>query len=193
VPPESRDLNVGERIEALRTRRELSREALAERIGTTAGALAAVEAGEASPNIATLVRIAGALGVTLSHFFRAPGPERNVEVVRREDRPQHPPHGRHASYSYEALTHNVHGRHMQPFLVEFPRPGEVAAPELVTHKGEEFLYILSGEVDFRHGDGPVITLREGDSLYFDSGVPHALEGRGPDPARALAVIYSPED
>ncbi len=79
---------------------------------------------------------------------------------------------------------------MEPFLVEIEPRDEKNTP-IYHHSGEEFLFVLEGELEFR-GDDRVIVLKRGDSLYFDSQIPHALRGLSGKKVRVLAVIFSPE-
>ena len=62
---------------------------------------------------------------------------------------------------------------------------------LVSHEGEEFLYILEGRVEFHYGD-EIMAVGPGDSLYYDSNEPHGYVAVGDVPARAVAVVYSQE-
>ena len=93
-------------------------------------------------------------------------------------------------YRFESLAYPMADKHMEPFFVEIePRDEE----ELLyyNHQGEEFLYVLEGKMEFR-GSDQVIQLRRGDSLYFDSDIPHALRGLGKKKASVLAVVYGPK-
>jgi mannose-6-phosphate isomerase-like protein (cupin superfamily) len=92
-------------------------------------------------------------------------------------------------YHYESLAYPRADKQMEPFMVEIePRADEDLL--FYNHRGEEFLFVLEGEVEFRGGD-KVIALGPGDSLYFDSDIPHALRGLRGRPGRALVVIYAP--
>jgi quercetin dioxygenase-like cupin family protein len=77
---------------------------------------------------------------------------------------------------------------MEPFIVEME---ERAAESIVynNHRGEEFLYVLEGTLEF-HCREIVVVLNQGDSLYFDSIIPHGYRGIN-GPARTLVVIYKP--
>ena len=76
---------------------------------------------------------------------------------------------------------------MEPFFVEFDIDIDEEVPP-VSHKGEEFVFVLEGEVAF-HAEDDIVRLSQGDSLYFDSNIPHAFVGKGSIKARAIVVIY----
>jgi quercetin dioxygenase-like cupin family protein len=76
---------------------------------------------------------------------------------------------------------------MEPLLVEFDIDIDEDVPPL-SHKGEEFIYVLEGEVEF-HAADDIVRLTAGDSVYFDSNIPHSFIGKGNIKPRAVAVIY----
>lgn len=78
---------------------------------------------------------------------------------------------------------------MEPFLIDVhPAGEEQCAPS--SHEGEEFIYVLSGEIEVSYGQERY-RLSEGDSIYYDSVVPHDVHGVGNGSARILAVVYTP--
>ena len=86
---------------------------------------------------------------------------------------------------YQSLAYQRTGRRMDPFLLTVP-PGDVHRTALA-HEGEEFLLVLSGQVDFQY-DEKVYSLHKGDSLYFDAAVKHRLLNRYGKPAEVLCVF-----
>jgi mannose-6-phosphate isomerase-like protein (cupin superfamily) len=88
-------------------------------------------------------------------------------------------------YHYEALAHQKSGKNMEPFLL-LPAFDEKA---IFSHDGEEFMYILEGVHEFVYDDKKYI-LQEGDSIYFDSRIPHTGRSMGKKRAKILAVMYS---
>ncbi|MBI2569060.1 MAG: cupin domain-containing protein [Candidatus Schekmanbacteria bacterium] len=191
VAQEVRRLAIGRKIRALREREEMSLAELADRCEMPEVLLAQIEGDVVPPTVAALVRISGALKTTVDTFFRDPGYQARVEVVRsgegRKMQRVRPSAGPALAYNYESLAYRMPGKHMEPFMVEFSL--DVAAdPAPVTHEGEEFLYVLTGEVEFLSASERIV-LRPGDSIYFDSSVPHALRGLGVTVPKALAVLY----
>ena len=93
------------------------------------------------------------------------------------------------SYTYESLSTQLTDKHMQPFFIEVDVDIDEEIP-LQSHDGEEFLYIIDGEIEF-HFENEKITLQAGDSIYYDAHIPHAIYGLGSRPPRAVAVLYTP--
>ena len=183
-------LDIGNQVRALRSKRDLTLQDLANLSGLSKPNLSQIENNLVTPPIATLLKIASALGVSIGHFFQGVGPDSNMVVVRKSDRygVAKGPHISHIGYQYEPLAYPKINKTMEPFII---RIEERAAEAIVynNHKGEEFLYVLEGRLEFRRGD-IIVILEEGDSLYFDSVVPHGYRGIG-ETAKALVVIYKP--
>ncbi|MCX7804164.1 MAG: cupin domain-containing protein [Planctomycetota bacterium] len=188
-----RDLRIGEKIRSIRASKGLGAADVAAKAGITEVVLGQIENDVVAPPIGTLLKIARALEVPLATFFQQPDEyRRKFEVVRAGERHKvRRAAGRSeapVSYSYEALAFHLPDRHMEPFLVEFDLDADEQL-EAVSHAGEEFLFVLEGEIEFRSEQG-VIVLRPGDSLYFDSSLTHALRGIGHVKPKAIAVVYS---
>ena len=96
--------------------------------------------------------------------------------------------GTSGGYSYESLGHRKQDRRMEPFLVTLT-PAETPQVEPNHHIGEEFLFVLEGQVDVSLS-GHTDVLNPGDSIYYDSNLPHAVSCHGDDPATIIAVIYA---
>ncbi len=190
---EVRGLKIGEKVRSIRTSKGLGAADVAAKAGITEVVLGQIENDVVAPPVGTLLKIARALGVPLATFFQEPDEYgRKFEVVRAGERHKvRRAVGRSeapVSYSYDALAFHLPDRHMEPFLIEFDIDAEERL-EAVSHAGEEFIFVLEGEVEFRSEQG-VIVLRPGDSLYFDSSLTHALRGIGHVKPKAIAVVYS---
>ena len=183
-------LDIGSQVRALRNRRDLTLQDLADLSGLSKPNLSQIENNLVTPPIATLLKIAAALGVSIGYFFQGAGSDSSMVVVRKADRygVAKGPHISHIGYQYEPLAYPKIDKTMEPFIVHMD---ERTAEAIVynNHRGEEFLYVLEGRLEFRRGDNVVI-LEEGDSLYFDSVVPHGYRGIG-GPAKTLVIIYKP--
>jgi transcriptional regulator with XRE-family HTH domain len=179
--------SVGGRIAGLRAERGMTLERLAQLTGFTKGYLSKIENGRKVPPIATLSRIARALHTEIGGFFadaRRPV-AREVTVVRAGERQAVVRGGSAFGYDYVGLAlKRVHKR-MDPFIFTFPP--DIDKHVFFEHRGEEFLFVLSGTVEFQVGDER-FTLRKGDSIYFDSSVPHRGRSVGRE-AKALVVIH----
>jgi len=193
----SDEIAVCERLKALRISSGLTLDALAERSGFTKGYLSKIENGKSAPPIASLARIARSMNQDLSYFFVDPaqpddaieaGADAKVSVVHRWERKPVVRGGTGFGYDYVSLAHKKAHKHMEPFIFTFP--SEVDIDTYFEHPGEEFIYILAGEVEFEIKiDGHLRrwTLEPGDSIYFESSLPH--RGRSPSgDAQALVVV-----
>lgn len=181
-------LDIGSQVRSLRNRRELTLQDLSDLTGLSKPNLSQIENNLVTPPIATLLKIATALGVEIGYFFQSIGSDSGMVVVRKADRfgGAKGPHISHIGYQYEPLAYPKVDKTMEPFIVHME---ERTAEAIVynTHRGEEFLYVLEGKLEFRRSDNVVI-LEEGDSLYFDSAIPHGYRGIG-GPAKTLVIIY----
>ena len=181
-------LDIGHQVRSLRNRRDLTLQDLADLTGLSKPNLSQIENNLVTPPIATLLKIATALGVSIGYFFQANSQDSSMVVIRKSDRygVAKGPHISHIGYQYEPLAYPKIDKSMEPFIVHM----DEREPEAIVynnHRGEEFLYVLEGKLEFRCSDN-VVVLEEGDSLYFDSIVPHGYRGIG-GPARTLVVIY----
>jgi transcriptional regulator with XRE-family HTH domain len=182
---------VGERLTMLRKERNLTPSELSARSGVLEAEIETIEASLFSPSIAPLVKLSRALGVRLGTFLDDEGDEGPVisrageasEVMRATGQAS-PQKG---ALSFFSLAQGKASRSMEPFVIDV-RPGQGAQPLPSTHEGEEFLYVLEGSIEVRYGS-ETIRLGAGDSVYYDSIVPHLVFSEAP--ARILAVVYAP--
>lgn len=183
-------LDIGNQIRKLRSKRDLTLQDLANMTGFSKPNLSQIENNLVTPPIATLLKIATALGVPIGHFFQDNPQESNMVVVRKQDRygVAKGPHISHIGYHYEPLAYSMVDKNMEPFIVHM-EARETDDIVYNNHRGEEFLYVLEGRLEFRYGDDTEV-LEEGDSLYFDSVVPHGYRGIGGS-AKTLVVIFKP--
>ena len=186
------DSRVGSKITTVRTSLGLSREELAERSGCDAAVIERIEAGEVLPSLAPLITISRALGVRLGTLLdddTQVGP-----VVTRGSEAEAVQHlvsletGTGSGLlEFFSLAAGKAARHMDPFVIDVNSGEE---HELSSHEGEEFLYVLEGTLEVEYGKS-THTLEVGDSIYYDSIVPHQVRTAGEAPARILAVVYTP--
>lgn len=187
-----RGLQLGLKIRRHRQERRMTLQDLAEATGLSKPLLSQIENEQVIPPLATLLRIAKAFDIGLHSFFQEEGAYEKCIVVRAGDSP----HGRRRGlpgppsppYVYHSLAYGKKNKNLEPFLIEF-EAREWSDELLVSHEGEEFLFILEGEVELRYG-GQVMTLAAGDSVYYDSSEPHGYVARGETRPRAVAVLFS---
>jgi transcriptional regulator with XRE-family HTH domain len=180
--PIERDDQLGRRIRALRTERGLTLTGLAARVGITRSFLSSVERGVAYPSILVLRTIASALEVPVFLLFTAP--ESNGAVVRKDSRKVIKPPG--SPLSYELVSPDLR-RKIEMILVHL-KPGVDGSA--MAHEGEECALVLRGHVVITVGDVEY-ELNEGDSIYYDSGLPHKARAVGEENAEIVSAITPP--
>ena len=184
--------SVGKTIRQLREAQNLSIDQLAELSQTHKKFIEQLESEQLVPSIAPLLKIARALGVHMSTFLdddAVAGP-----VIARAGQPetavQFSGLGPYCvgTLEFHPLAKDEKNRHMEPFLVDV----HPSVPEECTfsfHEGEEFMYVLAGEIEVLYG-GDRYLLGVGDSIYYDSTTPHQVQAANDKDARILAVIYA---
>jgi len=188
----SEDTRIGTKITTVRESLGLSIEELAERSGCGMAVIRRIEVGEIAPSLAPLIKISRALGVRLGTLLDDDvnvGPvvtraNEATEVARLKSLETGAAGG---TLDFFSLAAGKTARHMEPFLIDV-KPAEGHA--LSSHEGEEFLFVLGGELDVEYGKDTFV-LGVGDSIYYDSIVPHQVRSAGETPARILAVVYAP--
>ncbi len=182
-------LNLGQRLREARERRGLTLEDLSSRSGVSVDGLERVESNRTIPPLGQLVRLGKALDMKLGQFIST-GVDKPMCIVRSDARTRVARHGKQRSeqygYVYESLAPEKANRSMEPFLVTLT-PTEFG--EFSTHDGQEFLFVLEGEIRAQVGK-EVEVLHPGDSIYFDSSHPHLVKCYGAKPAKVLAVIHA---
>jgi len=185
--------SIGLKVEQIRESRKISRQELAERSELDAELIAQIESGELIPSLAPLIKIARVLGVRLGTFLDDLDNIGPV-VKRANDRRKmmmfsEKSHAGSSDLDFFALASDKTGRHMEPFVIDI-HPSSAKEVVLSAHEGEEFIFVLSGEVEIAYGRETYL-LAEGDSIYYDSIVSHNVHGKGDGEARILAVVYTP--
>jgi transcriptional regulator with XRE-family HTH domain len=175
---------IGNNIRTLRDRAGLTVTALALKSQMTKSTLSKIETGQISPPISTLLRIAEALDVTISEFFLEPEKSPLYVLTRKGQGRIITRDGSKLGYSYEGLALEMKKKIGEPFLLTI-RPGD--PPGQFQHGGQEFVYMLSGQMEFTVG-GEALTLNPGDSLYFDPTHVHNTRVLGKSPAKFICVF-----
>ena len=186
---------IGHKIKGLRESKNLTIEEISERSGLTVEQISSIENDVNLPSLGPLIKIARALGVRLGTFMDdsdALGPV----VCRAADREKESS----ISFSngatdarkhmeYHPLAQQKAGRHMEPFVIDI-NPEETPNFQLSAHEGEEFIYVMQGEIEIVYGK-ETYSLKEGDSIFYDSIVKHHVHGAPGKSAKILAVVYIP--
>lgn len=182
------------KLKGLREQKELSIEELAMRSGVCAEQIASLEAGQLAPSLTPLIKIARGLGVRLGTFLDDEPNSSPVVTksggsgaVMRFAGDNKPSEG--SELDFHSLAGQKKDRHMEPFLIDV-KPAKGDNYKLSSHEGEEFIYVISGQIEICYGKD-TYQLSEGESIYYDSVVPHNLHSKGAGAAKILAVVYAP--
>ena len=186
---------VGHKIKGIRESKNLSIEEIAERSGLSIEQITSIENDQNLPSLGPLIKIARALGVRLGTFLDD-NDELGPAVCRAEEREQkssisfsNDATDARKHMEYHPLAQQKAGRHMEPFIIDI-NPTENQEFNLSAHEGEEFIYVMSGEVEIEYGKQKY-TLKKGDSIFYDSIVKHHVHGAPGKSAKILAVVYIP--
>jgi transcriptional regulator with XRE-family HTH domain len=184
---------VGEKIKQIREMKKVSLDELAARCGMDISLVQKIEQEKNVPSLAPLIKIARALGVRLGTFLDDSDSFGPV-VVRSGEYQKGVRFTSQASEAREhlnffSLAFDKAGRNMEPFIVDI-EPSLQSDYMLSSHEGEEFIYVLDGEIEINYGK-EIYKLSKGDSIYLDSIVIHNVHAAKNKPARILAVVYAP--
>lgn len=188
--PLSEEVRVGEIIRSKREDAGLTVQDLAEKTGFSSAILTQIENRMISPPLGAIVEIANALSLSVSSFL-SEEEGKDFSIVREKERKVvsrvATKDGASEDYTYESLGTGKKGRMMEPFIVRL-KPLGGRKPRLSVHNGEEFIYVLSGKVEvmLQHFTD---MLEAGDSIYYNSNLPHHVHSKGEGEATILAVIY----
>ena len=185
---------VGEKIKSIRETKQISVSELAERTGLAEEQINRIENNVDIPSLAPLIKIARALGVRLGTFLDDQD-EVGAVVCRKEEL-----NNSTISFSnnamnarthmqYHSLSNSKADRHMEPFIIDIENTEETNY-ELSSHEGEEFIFVMEGSVEISYGKKTHV-IEAGDSIYYDSIVPHHVHGHQGQAAQILAVVYTP--
>lgn len=183
-------MEIAQRMRSLRTLEDITLEEIAERCDVSVDEYREYEAGTKDFSFSFIYNVAKVLGVDVVDILTGDSPKlSNVSVVR---------HGqglkinRRNAYDYRHLAYTFKGKMADPFLVTVAPAPESERPTLHEHSGQEFNYMLEGTMALYVGEA-VYILEAGDSIYFNSSVPHAMRAMNGQNARFLAVVMGQTD
>lgn len=185
---------VGEKIKSLRETKEISIAELAERTGLAEEQINRIENNVDIPSLAPLIKIARALGVRLGTFLDDQDEIGAVVYHKDEEMKETISFSNNAMDTrthmrYLSLAKSKSDRHMEPFIVDIEATNDTEYI-LSSHEGEEFIYVMEGVIEVSHGKKNHI-IKAGDTIYYDSIVPHHVHGYNGQAAKILAVVYTP--
>lgn len=175
---------IGNKIKRLRLENNLTQEELASRCDLSKGFISLMERDLTSPSIATLVDILDTLGTNLKEFFSEEYDEKIVfgpeDIFTKENED--------LGYKIEWLISNSQKNDMEPILVEIGPNGIYTEEE--SHQGEEFGYVLSGQIEITLGKR-IYRVKKGESFYYRSNIQHRIANPYKRPAMVLMVSTPP--
>lgn len=186
------EMAIGHEVRAYRKKLGITVTDLAAATGISLGMLSKIENGNISPSLTTLQSLSRALGVPLTSFFRGYEEPHNAVFVKAGQGVELERRGTRAGHQYNLLGHidnNSSGVIVEPYLITLTADSDVFPT--FQHEGMEFLYMLEGEVMYRHGD-ELYPMQPGDSLFFDADAPHGPEVLVKLPAKYLSIISYPQ-
>ncbi len=176
---------IASRIKELREISGISVESFAHELLVEKELLLSYESGVTDIPVGFLFKIAHRFDMELSALLRGDQPKLHVYSVVRKGKGLNV--DRRKQYTYENLAYNFIHKKIEPFIVTVAPYQESRIPEVNSHPGQEFNFVLEGSLMVMV-DGHEITLNEGDSIYFDSGYQHAMKALNNQSASFLAII-----
>lgn len=190
----SAENKIGAKVRQLRETKKITVEQLAEQSQCPVDQIRQIEDGALLPSLAPLMEISRALGIRLGTLVDDEPLEGPV-VFKSSDFPRvlrfsgKDPKATSSNLDFYTMAADKKDRHMEPFMIDVkPRTDNV--PPLAGHEGEEFIFVISGTININYGKTSY-ELNAGESIYYDSIVPHDVHAKGDQTARILAVVYTP--
>ena len=186
--PENRlEASIGRQVREFRGKLNMTVSDLAKQAGLSAGMLSKIENGMTSPSLTTLQSLSAALNVPVTAFFRKYEEQRDATLVKAGEGLTIERRGTRAGHQYQLLGHTIGNKPLvvEPYLVTLTESSDVFP--IFQHAGLEFIYLLEGEVAYRHGN-KLYPMKPGDSLFFDADAPHGPEELRKLPIRLLSII-----
>ena len=156
---------------------------MAQATGETQEFIEKVENDEITPPVSFLLRLASALKVDAGIFLRKEEKTmvRNLRSQAFVKRTQ--------NYSYQTLSPGAESDHIRAFMVTI-EPKQAHKPVAYKHEGEEFIFVMEGDLRLTLGN-KTHNLKSGESIHFNSDIPHKLKSISNEPTRCLVVLYTP--
>lgn len=180
------EIKIGKEIKRLRKEKGLLISDLAEMSNLSSGMISQVERDLVSPSIVTLWKITEALGVSIGYLFDEDSTEVTNPVVRKDKRKRISASNHNAFY--ELLSPDLNRK--IEYLYITINPGDSSSDDLVTHEGEEAGIVIKGRLKILMEDKEYI-LNEGDSIYFDSTIPHRYVNIGDQVCESIWAMTPP--
>ncbi len=181
--------HIADKLSEHRKLNGLTLEELAQRSSLTKSYLSKLERGLSSPTIATVMKLAEALNMTVDQLIAKRHQESEILHVKAADRVPFSRSAERQGYIYEAIATERADKSMMPFIM-MP-PFVINDGPMSSHAGEELIFVVAGEMEVVFEDRTV-HMRSGDSLYFNASIPHRSRSLGKTQAQALVVVSHPK-
>jgi transcriptional regulator with XRE-family HTH domain len=180
------EFSLGTRLRDLRKERKLTQRDLACNAGISVNAISLIERDEISPSVATLQSLAAALKIKMSYFFDD-NAQTNVTHLRADKRPSITSNG----ITIESVGRHLSGQQIEPFFIGLA-PHSTSGKQQVAHSGHEFVYCLSGMVEYEV-EGQKYLLEPGDVLLFEAVLPHHWQNPTSEKSELLIILQTSEE
>lgn len=174
----------GEKIREIRKQKGMTLQELADYSGLSAGLISQIERGIVDPTVSTFWKICSALNISINCFFES---EDDASIVVRKNQ-RRIVELAGSKVRYQDLTPHAKSSNFDFILVEI-QPGEMTELELISHRGEEYGFVLEGSLRVKCGE-QVYDLNEGDSISFSSLTPHRYMNIGKDVSISIWAMNS---
>ena len=179
---EANSIDVGERLRELREERDLSMRALARMSDLSANALSVIERGKSSPSVSTLYKLADAMEIPVTAFFREAPPVQDIVFIPASQRDRITFH----RGLWEDLGGEKFSGQVEPFLLTL-ESGASSGRFPMGHTGHEFVFCLRGQLEYSVEDQTYL-LEAGDALLFSAEKKHEWRNPGNKVTNALFVL-----
>lgn len=179
---EAISVDVGGRLRELRQERELSMRALARESGLSANALSMIERGRTSPSVSTLYKLADAMGIPITAFFREEPPKNEIVFRKSNERTRVP----FMRGLWEGLGGESFIGRVEPFMLTL-ESGASSGPFGIVHSGHEFVMCLRGQLEYQV-ENQRFTMEAGDSLMFAAELRHRWRNPGKNVTSAIFIL-----
>jgi len=174
---------IGEKIKKIRESHDWTIEYLAQQTDQTPEFIQKVEGNEVVPSVSFLLKLSRALGVDPGTFLS------DEEKAHIQDKRAQAFITRTRNYAYQTLTPGAENQHLRGFMITIEAK-QAHKPVAYKHEGEEFIYVMEGTLELTL-DNRVNNLKAGESMHYNSEIPHKLKNKGSETTRCLVMLYTP--
>lgn len=172
---------LGKKIRKIRLDKSYTLDFVANETGMKKEYIKKIESGDEIPSVGTMLQLSRALCIDSNALLKQEKDSSNKREKAHTKRTN--------NYAYTPLGSGAENRHLKPFRIVI-EAGHSHEGVGFQHEGEEFIYVLKGKVEVDVGEN-VNSLKQGDSLHFNSGIKHDLRNMGKDDAELIVIVYAP--